>query len=191
MGTYEVEVKAVVQEDGPFDGSSDEVKRIEKEMAKSGAVPIGHFEHSDLYLAHPCRDFSKSDEALRIRYQRRLEDGECRFFITYKGPKLSERSKARTETELEVKDIEGMKEMFLQLGFREVMEVVKHRTFLDLGNMKLCLDMVKGLGYFLEVEIMSDDIEGAEDELLEFMKRLGLDRFERRSYLELLLEKQV
>jgi adenylate cyclase, class 2 len=191
MGTYEVEVKAVVQVGGPFNGSSGEVARIEKELIGSGAVLIGHFEHNDLYLAHPCRDLSKSDEGLRLRYQKRLEDGECRSFITYKGPKLSERSKARAETELEVTDIEKMKEIFLHMGFTKVMRVVKYRTFFDLGKMRLCLDMVKGLGYFLEAEIMSDDIKGAEDELLEFMKGLELERFERRSYLELLLEKQV
>jgi len=45
----------------------------------------------DLYFGHPARDFSKTDEALRIR---RIGAKNC---ITYKGPKIDITTKTRCE----------------------------------------------------------------------------------------------
>ncbi|MFO8051479.1 MAG: class IV adenylate cyclase [Thermoplasmatota archaeon] len=191
MGPYEVEIKAVIRRGGPYDGSVSEMEEIQSRLVELGALPKGHLVHKDLYLSHPCRDLSATDEALRIRSQRRTDNGECSAFMTYKGPKLSSRSKARREVEVEIDDPEGVKRVLLELGFKEVREVEKHRSFLDLGRIKICLDMVEGLGYFLEAEIMSDDIQGSEEELMGLLKGLGLRNFERRSYLEMLREKQV
>jgi predicted adenylyl cyclase CyaB len=54
------------------------------------------------------------------------------------------------------------------------------------------LDEVEGLGSFveLEVEVSADDqdeVSRSRDEILKTMNEWGLDRIERRSYLELLL----
>src|SRR3977135_480274 len=50
----------------------------------------------DRYYAHPCREFARTDEALRIRTV-----GEANYF-TYKGPKLDPTTKTRRETELAI-----------------------------------------------------------------------------------------
>src|SRR5690242_21329103 len=75
----------------------------------------------DTYYSHPCRDFSQTDEALRIR---RVGD---KAFITYKGPKVDAESKTRREIELELSgDVEGVLDhaaLLEALGFRTVAKV--------------------------------------------------------------------
>jgi len=78
----------------------------------------------DLYLAHPARDFARTDEALRIR-----QDGDA-FRLTYKGPKLDRATKTRKELELPLADpaaAESLRRIFESLGFRPVALVRKRR----------------------------------------------------------------
>src|SRR3954468_18985093 len=63
-------------------------------LRESGGHLETSIEQSDQYFAHPCRDFAKTDEALRIRKV------EAKAFVTYKGPKLDTTTKTRREIEL-------------------------------------------------------------------------------------------
>ncbi|HKD37272.1 MAG TPA: class IV adenylate cyclase [Pirellulales bacterium] len=150
-------------------------------------------EQVDLYFAHPVRDFAQTDEALRIR---RVGDES---FITYKGSKIDPMTKTRREIELPLSDgadaLPRWKELLAALGFRSVAEVAKRRRT---GHLKwegryveVALDEVAPLGEFVELEISADvgDVASARDCLASLAAKLGLDRNERRSYLELLLGK--
>ncbi len=146
---------------------------------------------SDTYLSHPSRDFSETDEALRIRTVKDLEDGRVQVYLTYKGPKLSKRSKARYEMELKIPGGDGMREILERLGFRKVLKVIKERRTFTMDDMEACIDLVPDLGCFLEVEVMDDDIKRGEARVLKFLEDWELEKTERRSYLELLMEKLV
>ena len=50
----------------------------------------------DRYFSHPCRDFSKTDEALRLR----KVGGHVA--ITWKGPRIDTATKTRREIELDL-----------------------------------------------------------------------------------------
>ena len=50
-------------------------------------------EQVDRYFAHPCRDFARTDEALRLR-----RDGDD-VAITWKGPRIDAATKTRRESE--------------------------------------------------------------------------------------------
>src|SRR5262245_43862480 len=82
-------------------------------------------QQSDQYFAHPCRDFAKTDEALRIRTV-----GD-KSFVTYKGPKLDTTTKTRREIELplHLHDGDGSRfaELLAALGFTPVAKVRKTR----------------------------------------------------------------
>jgi adenylate cyclase class 2 len=189
MSQHEVEVKAFVA-----DESSDLAKELHEariRLLEIGAVEEGTIRQKDIYLSHPCRDFSVTDEAFRIRTQWETGTGDVRTFITYKGPKVSSRSKARIEREMEIAGSSPSRllELFVGLGFSEVTAVEKVRERYSLEEMEISLDLVTGLGLYIEVELGSDDVEGAEDRILEILKRLGWTELERRSYLELLLTK--
>src|SRR3954464_1627785 len=72
----------------------DDERSLLERLAERG-VEIGPpVEQSDKYFAHPCRDFSQTDEALRIRTV-----GE-QSFVTFKGPKIDTTTKTRREIEL-------------------------------------------------------------------------------------------
>lgn len=181
--TLEVEVKCPL----------DETRRVLDQLADIGARPEQPLEQQDLYFAHPGRDFAQTDEALRIR-----RVGTANF-VTYKGPVLDPTTKTRHEIEIGLTDgaaaAAEFTEMLELLGFRAVRVVEKTRTPYRLEwegrELELALDYVAGLGHFLEIEGLAEeaDKDAVRDSILRLAAKLQLDRFERRSYLRLLIEK--
>jgi adenylate cyclase class 2 len=182
MRTYEVEVKYPLSDPGP----------IRRQLAKLGAVPGSPLAQCDTYFAHPVHDFSKTDEAFRLRC---IGDQNA---LTYKGPLVDKQTKTREEIEIPIESGAGaarqMEEMLRALGFHAVRSVEKMRQPFHLSwqdrKFELALDRVAGLGQFLEIETQADaaEWEAARDTLLALASALGLLQSERRSYLQLLLE---
>jgi adenylate cyclase class 2 len=150
---------------------------------------------SDQYFTHPCRDFATTDEALRIRVV-----GD-KAFVTYKGPKLDTTTKTRREIELplDTADHDGSQfaSLLAALGFTPVAVVRKRRrTFhISIGEFEVegALDDLDQLGCFVELELQADDegLENAKRVIVELAANLNLGPSERRSYLEMLLEKKA
>jgi adenylate cyclase class 2 len=148
----------------------------------------------DRYFAHPARDFARTDEALRIR----TVGGTS--FVTYKGPKLDDRTtKTRREIELplDANDVDGsaFAELLTALGFTPVAEVHKERRQFvlpaDDGDVHGALDDVAGLGTYVELELLADDtnLEAAKRAVTGMAEGLQLAPREPRSYLEMLLQR--
>ncbi len=138
----------------------------------------------DTYFNHPSRDFARTDEALRIRHV------SGKNILTYKGPKLGERSKTRFEQEVMIEDYGSMEKILFKLGFVESGRVEKTRDVYKIGDIEVCIDNVPGLGIFVELEKIAASREEVEKELFSLAESLGLNEFERKSYLEMLLEKK-
>ena len=156
---------------------------LERRLLSLGARHLEDLEQVDMYLSHPVRDFGATDEALRLRRENR------RSRITYKGPKMDQDTKMREEIELEVEDLERMSMLLERVGFRPFLKVVKRRRVLELEGVHFCLDRVEGLGDFVEMEYQGQDLGEGKRRINELRTRLELEGNERRSYLELLLEK--
>jgi adenylate cyclase, class 2 len=171
MDSYEIEIKAYC----------DDLELVREKVRAMGASFKRESREVDSYFNHPARDFASTDEALRVR----ARDGTA--VLTYKGPKLSERSKTRYEKETTVEDGEGLCEILEKLGFVRVETVVKNREIFLLDGIEVCLDRVERAGCFVELELQGAGIAAAEQKLFDLASRLGLERFERRSYLELIL----
>ena len=156
----------------------DQLDRIEGFVR--GWTTLPEVMQEDLYFSHPCRDFSRTDEALRLR---RVGGVPEAWYLTYKGAKLDGISKTREEIDMrtapEIETILG------KLGFSRVARVVKTRRGFRKGDTLLYLDDVEGLGRFVELESASHD-KGKLSVLAGIIMELGL-KSERRSYLELLL----
>jgi adenylate cyclase class 2 len=165
----EIEIKA-------YCDNREEV--IQKIITLGGRFKERLIEH-DIYFNHPCRDFATTDEALRIRVADR------RNILTYKGPKIGEKTKTRFEEEVDFNHLESMKIVLLRLGFTVVDEVVKKREIYYVNDIEICVDEVVALGNFVELEKRGEKKEAVEDELFTLAEKLGLYRFETRSYLEL------
>ena len=86
-------------------------------------------------------------------------------------------------------------QLLTALGFRSVAEVRKRRRYGQFEwrqfQIEATLDEVDGLGSFAELEIQVDAsmLTQAQTELVALATHLGLPAVERRSYLEMLLEK--
>ena len=169
----ELEVKV------PFEDLGD----LERRLKDMGASHVEDLDQVDLYFSHPARDFGGTDEALRLRRENE------RTVITYKGPKLDMDTKLREEIELGVEDLDRMSLILERLGFRPVIRITKQRTVYELQGIHFCLDRLPGLGNFVEMEWRGEDLDAGKEKIMELKQKLGLTGNERRSYLELLMEK--
>jgi adenylate cyclase class 2 len=160
---------------------------------KARRKTIRPLREADQYFNAPDRDFAKTDEALRLR-----RVGAANR-VTYKGPKRDRQTKTRVEIEVPFARGEqaaaDFSRLLVSLGYRPVRVVSKQRHVYHIRRGKfdvaVCLDQVEELGSFVELEVLatSDHLEEARSVLLALAAELGLRDSERRSYLELLLEK--
>ncbi len=161
---------------------------LRKRLMQEGAGLERTVGQTDIYYNSPCRDFGKTDEALRLRN----EGGQ--IFLTYKGKKLDAMSKTRKEVEVEVANFAKMEDVLLSLGFKTTLRIHKTREIYHLDGAVVCLDRVDGLGDFVELETLAVDesaIAERRDWLIDTMRKLGVKGdLIRESYLEMLLAKR-
>src|SRR5271165_6287597 len=151
---------------------------------KARGEPV--IEEADHYHNAPDRDFAKTDEALRMRCI-----GDVNL-ITYKGPREGGRSNpgAKTRTEIEVPlgsgpDIaQDFCRLLKHLGYRAVAVVRKQREIHRFSRggfaLQVCLDSVKNVGQFVEIEIVAleENKAAAQEVLTQVARELGLENAE-------------
>lgn len=175
-----------------------DASRTLAELERLGVAWRAVIHQSDLYFAHPQRDFARTDEALRIRSVR-WEDRQENC-VTYKGPRLEAQTKTREELEVALAAGDGGVEPFAmiltRLGFREVTRVNKRRRVGSLEwssfDIEVAWDEVEAVGSFLELEVVTDPagLADAQQAIQALGQAIGLPDVERRSYLELVLDQQ-
>ncbi len=171
MPMYEVEIKAKAK--------PDTFKKIQ-----GIGVKVKETHQKDIYYNSPWRDFSDTDEALRVR------EADGVLVLTYKGPKVDNSTKTRLEQKTQV--CAGIFDILESLGFKKVHVVEKERHKYEFGKIKIAYDIVKGLGQYIELETLAkaEDIDKARDSLFSLFSELGFRKEDSitSSYLELLLE---
>ncbi len=138
----------------------------------------------DLYLIHPCKDFTKTDEALRIREVNYNKNKTTKCIITYKGPRqIINGLKKRIEIEFTTNSCNEAIELFKALGFTEFITISKKRHYCRTNECIITLDNVENLGIFIE-------IEGPFNEVKKLLNQIPFNYdIVEKTYLELLLEK--
>jgi adenylate cyclase class 2 len=171
----------------------DDLAAVEERLRALGAEFCEEKVEEDTYFIHPSRDFNQTDEALRVRAV-----GEASR-VTYKGPKIDLETKTRQEIDLRIP--EGAETrgqwmaFFVALGFAplEVVRKRRRKAFVQWEEcrVEVSLDRIASLGEFVELELIADEagLETTQNRIATLADRLGLTRNERRSYLQLLLEK--
>ena len=172
----------------------DDFGALESKLREWRAEPGANRNDLDEYFQAPHRDFALTDEAFRLR---RIGASN---FITYKGPRTDAATKTRLEIEVPLADgnepAQDFEGLVKALGFRPVALVRKQRRTFGLQrggfDIEICLDTVAEVGNYIELEIVAPDesLQNARMVLLQIAKELGLEKMERRSYLELLLERR-
>jgi len=171
----------------------EDLAALEDRLEARGAEFKGRQRESDHYHNAPHRDFAKTDEALRVR-----ETGDSNY-ITYKGPRRDSDTKTREEIEVPLATghsvASNMAKLLEIIGFRHVAVIEKWRSQYRLEwqgfEVVIALDRVQDVGDYVELEIMApeDHYEASRAAVVDLGKELGLARSERRSYLELWLER--
>ncbi|MDR0703601.1 MAG: class IV adenylate cyclase [Planctomycetaceae bacterium] len=184
---YEVEMKFRVAD----------VKTFEDRLRMFGGILGQTVEEVDRFYQHPQRDFSITDECLRVR-RRKLPDGTEEKFLTYKGPKMDQETKTRREIEIRLDSREPWELMLELLGFREKDMVRKFRRRCELlilnQSVEVVLDFLPELeksddgGTFAELETIASesDWKVKRELIMNLAKDFGFSESIRTSYLELL-----
>ncbi|UUX91841.1 class IV adenylate cyclase [Methanoplanus endosymbiosus] len=173
---YEVESKNRVE-------SIDGIKQI-LEMNNAGYLGVSM--QDDMYYNSLIRDYAKTDEALRIR-----NTGESAE-LTYKGPKVKTAGvKAREEYNVTISSAVDMEKILTRTGFFISRGVQKRREEYSFMGATIALDIVEGLGHFVEIEIISEDKDSAALEINKIKEFLGIDSDNiSTSYLEMIINKE-
>lgn len=175
----------------------DDFQAVHAKILDLECIDRGELEQRDEYFSHPCRNFKKTDEALRIRYE-----GD-RAILTYKGPKLAGPIKSREELEwpFEFESTKASQDpnprppigwLLQRLGFLPIATVRKHRQWfhllVDQIKVAVSLDQVEQLGCFVEIESVCLDSQRAAHEtaIRSIAQQLGLEHPITASYLGML-----
>jgi len=81
------------------------------------------------------------------------------------------------EYETEISQPTELRKILKLLDFKKVITVEKEREIWNCGNLEFCLDKVKGLGFFIEIEAKGNFKNPAEAKktCYEFLNKLGID----------------
>lgn len=157
--------------------------KVEKALGKLGAELVREEETEDIYFQHPGRDFGKTDEALRLRKREGASE------LTYKGPRMKlDHTKAREEVTLRTDDPLAAQRIVERLGFKEFMSIRKRRKNFKYDKIWIAVDVVDGLGEFVELELITEEPRRAEALIEQMRAELSLTDFEPKTYLELILD---
>jgi adenylate cyclase class 2 len=183
----EIELKAWVDDPGALRSRADS-------LAEYGTS----FEKEDRYWfpgAGTGKDLPGS--GIRVRRERDLpppgDGGSQRVLVTYKTKEVREGIEVNQEREFEVSDGEALEELLGRMGLRRGMSKKKTGWAWNYGDIRVELCQVAGLGWFAELEILSDNaraetVAAARRRLLALLEKLGVgeDKLEERYYTEML-----
>lgn len=133
---------------------------IKRKLLKMGFKETAVIEERDTYFDNRQGDIRANGEALRVRETKDYLTGESRAQINFKGKKLDTCTMTREELETGVEDGEICRNILQVIGYAPAEpEVIKDRTMMQKESITACLDNVRGLGGFLELEILADSEE--------------------------------
>jgi len=168
----------------------DDAVSIEKKIVALGARHVSDSKQTDTYFNVSGRDSYGTKECLRIR------ETDKDIEITYKPPTKSSQAGvgyfSKKEVNLAVMDLDGAKELLMDIGCDVLCVVEKTRKDYLLDKIHISVDTISDVGVFVEVES-----NGTDDELSQVLEqidgmaaKLGLNDslIERRPYRDIVME---
>jgi len=171
--------------------SKEEFEKTRKNMAKKIEKEL---EQTDIYYHPPHKYFattSKGREFLRIRNSNQNHE------LTYKHAKYDKNNKLERmlEQNIIVDNGPALKEILETIGFRQYLTITKKRSLIQIPNFEICLDEIKDLGHFIEIEYTGKiaDYKKAYQKCLEQIKTLNINNPEicETGYVQMMEEKKT
>jgi len=153
-------------------------------ISELGGKLCGRVEQRDCYFDRQDCPLLKNDSGLRVRED--VGPDGSKISICFKGPRQKGIFKRREEIEIELAVSDSAKASLLlkRLDYAPRLTVEKNRQLWQLDNCLVCLDKVKKLGCFVE-------IEGPDEQTINAVAaKIGLkdNKHIRSSYVEMLGE---
>jgi len=179
---FEVELKAKVSS----------IEELYEYLVKELGFSAVEYVAEDYYFDHPCRDFEKSDEELRVRLEKK--GAGSRVVLTYKGAVIIKDRSAREEIEASVTS--DIIRILNKLGFSTRAFKRKTGWFIEGDDIEIVLCSVRGvygnkalcLGDYIEVELRVDSrekVSEARKKVQEFLEKLpGIIEIDTEYYME-------
>jgi adenylate cyclase class 2 len=165
-----------------------------RDKLKAIARPAGKSNHADRYYTPAHRNFVEPRFPFEWLSVRRRGDSAI---LTYKHwhPENSETATHCDEFETLIESPEQLEKLLSALDFRELVTVEKEReSFIYKDEFEISLDVVKGLGHFVEIEAARDfgSVEAARKRLFGLARSLGIDvsGLDKRGYPYQLMSKK-
>ncbi len=165
-----------------------------REKVENTAKFVKKVQQTDEYFTPAHRNFVEPEFPFEWLSIRKRGD---KAILNYKHflPENAEVHTHCDEFEVEIKNPDGMKKIFSAINMKSPVTVEKEReVFVYEDEFEIALDVVKDLGYFIEIETMKDfgSVEEAREKLFEFAKLLGVDvsNPDLRGYPYLMMEKK-
>jgi adenylate cyclase class 2 len=172
-----------------------------KAKLEAFAEYTGAFEKEDAYWVPKNPGLPVPPSGIRVRREKdTAPGGEVSGFVhvTYKLKEIREGIEINDEKEFDVSRSEEFEELIGLLGFVKRIAKKKKGWAYSHGRINAELCRVEGLGWFIELEILSEKkdgqtLAGAREELLRFLGDLGIAReaLESRYYTEMLELKNI
>jgi adenylate cyclase class 2 len=156
-------------------------KDIEERITLIGAKKISEQDERDLH-------YDRNGELLAKGITLRVRHTADKKELTYKGPQTRTDIKAVEEINISVEgDID---KALNNIGFSEDKLVTKekHRVTYKLDDININIDDVKDLGKFVELEIITNDVDTGKKCLLDMASKLKLKNPITKSYPKMLRE---
>ncbi|MBN2112484.1 class IV adenylate cyclase [Candidatus Woesearchaeota archaeon] len=104
---------------------------------------------------------------------------------------LTNRAGVWHEYETDISNVEQAKKILEKLGLVNIFDVNKKREHGKLDGMSLCLDDIKQLGKYLEVEVIGEDGEDGKKRIDSLFKKLGIkqSQVEHKGYARIIHER--
>ncbi|MBI2023449.1 class IV adenylate cyclase [Candidatus Giovannonibacteria bacterium] len=163
----EIEVKAKIEN----------MQEISKKLVVLGCVLSEPIMQNDKTFVDT--DYGEYDKFQPGKNILRIRESNEKFLFTIKQPQSNELDAIEYETEiLDPKEFERALGL---MGYKSAVVINKTRRKAKFNDFEICLDEVKGLGSFIEVEKITEDenAEKVQNELFGFLKNLGLDEKDR------------
>ena len=148
-----------------------------KNLKKLGCVfekPITQEDVVYTKLAGTLKKFRKNEYFLRIRIKNKKK-------ILFTIKKRMSNDLDAIEHEFEISSKEEMEKTLFMIGFQKAVEIKKTRIITHYNGSEICIDEVKNLGSFIEMETLTKkgNAEKIQDTMFSFFESIGIDKKDR------------
>jgi adenylate cyclase class 2 len=160
----EIEVKAKVE-----NFNSIITKLESMDITLSGPIT----QNDETFVDNNYGDYDKFQSGQNVL---RIRESNGKFIFTLKQPQSNDLDCIEKETE--ISNPEEFKDALLLMGYKTGVEIHKVRRKAKYKDYEICLDDVKEIGKFIEIEKITDeeDAGAVQNELLDFLGSLGVNR---------------